>query len=135
MTPQAQLVSPMELSLGVHTDRSKDAPMQFTPILGSAAWSERSKANLDDVEVGDRLPRRLIERFVLMAMRSATVKRLRGGLWVAEIPGFAGVWADGSTADDAVEGLADVLLGWLELKIEDHDGDIPSVAGINLNWL
>lgn len=81
------------------------------------------------------MPRRLLDRYVLLATREATTRRLRGGRWVAEIPGFDGVWADGASAEDAFEGLEDALLGWLELKIEDQDRDIPLVADINLNWL
>jgi len=80
-------------------------------------------------------PTSLIDRYVLNAVRRASVEPMEDGYFFAEIPGIAGVWADGASESAACRELDAALRAWLELKIKHADRDIPEVAGINLNIL
>jgi predicted RNase H-like HicB family nuclease len=71
--------------------------------------------------------------YIEIAMSARKLERMEDGTWFAELPGFQGVWAQGATEAKATAELVDVLVGWMFLKIEDRDGDIPVISGINLN--
>jgi predicted RNase H-like HicB family nuclease len=68
------------------------------------------------------------------ALKQATYKQLEDGSWFAEIPGFAGVWANAETVEATREELYEVLQEWLLLKLKDGDV-LPVVDGIDLNTL
>ena len=72
------------------------------------------------------------EAYLEAAFEKSTAKQIDDG-WIAEIPGFDGVWSQGETREVAVAELRNVLAGWLCLKIEDRDDDIPLLDEINLN--
>jgi predicted RNase H-like HicB family nuclease len=73
------------------------------------------------------------ERYLNLALARRTLRQIEDHTWIAEIPGFEGVWANGASAEDAGGTLYDVLSGWLALKMEDGDDDIPVLGNINLN--
>jgi predicted RNase H-like HicB family nuclease len=77
----------------------------------------------------------LVKRYAKSAVRYAQVKWLDSGEVFAEIQGFQGVWAKGDTEADALKELEEVVEDWVSLKIEDKDGDLPIVDGIDLNVL
>lgn len=123
-------------SIGIDTTHVDQVVGSGYPAMPPILAIDRSDiAAVDPVEVGDRMPRRTLDRYAAFAMLGRRVQRLEKGLYYAELPGFRGVWADGDTAPEAESALREALLGWLEIKIEDHDGDIPVVAGIDLNAL
>jgi predicted RNase H-like HicB family nuclease len=71
--------------------------------------------------------------YIKAASANRQVERMEDGRFFAEIPGFDGVWAQGSTENGASTELEDVLISWLTLKMRDNDNDIPIVGGIDLN--
>ncbi len=72
----------------------------------------------------------LIE-YIQKAVERAEYKKLDDGTWYAEIPGFAGVWANKKSVEECRKELIEVLEEWLFLKI--HDGDpIPAIKGVSL---
>jgi predicted RNase H-like HicB family nuclease len=83
----------------------------------------------------DRLPHRLIDKYVRSAIRRAMTEQMSDGHWYAEVLILPGVWAEGSTKDEAMAQLAEVVKGWVLLKIEDRDRDIPVLETLDLNWL
>jgi predicted RNase H-like HicB family nuclease len=73
-------------------------------------------------------------RYCTEALQRAAYKVLEDGSWFAEIPGFAGVWANAETVEATREELYEVLQEWLLLKLRDGD-ELPVVGGIDLNVL
>ena len=79
-----------------------------------------------------QIPAETLSRYEKTALELARFERLQDGSWYAEIPGFAGVWANGDTEDACREELREVLKEWLALKLRDGDDDIPVMDGIDL---
>jgi len=84
---------------------------------------------------GGHLPLQIIDRYVKSAVRRAITEQMSDGRWYAEIPLLPGVWAEGDTESAALAELVPVTEGWLALKIEDNDRDIPILETIDLNRL
>lgn len=84
---------------------------------------------------GRLLPTQLIGRWVEAASRRARFEKFSDGTWYAEVPGATGAWANEATEDATDVALRKSLTGWVILKIEDRDRDIPSFGGIDLNVL
>jgi len=74
----------------------------------------------------------MLTEYTQAALRAAQYKRLDDGSWFADIPGFEGVWANGSTVEECRSELREVLEEWLILKIKDND-PIPSVGGMKIS--
>ncbi len=52
----------------------------------------------------------------------AHVEQTEDGRWFAHIEQCPGCWNDGDTADEALDGLSDVLRGWLAVSARfGHD--------------
>jgi predicted RNase H-like HicB family nuclease len=66
------------------------------------------------------------------ALEKAGYKVLEDGTWFAEIPGFEGVWANGTTVEGCRHELMEVLEEWLVLKIRDRDS-IPEIEGVGIH--
>ena len=73
----------------------------------------------------------LIE-YLNKALEGADYKKLEDGTWFAEIPGFAGVWANARTLEECRRELVEVLEEWILLKLQDHE-QVPVVDGIDLS--
>ncbi len=73
--------------------------------------------------------------YIELAMKKAKFENLEDGTIYAEIPGFAGVWAEGDTIPEVREELREVLQEWIELRLPDNDLGIPVVGGINVRQL
>ena len=68
--------------------------------------------------------------YIEAALTTAKYEKIEGGEKVfAEIPGFPGTWADGSTQKQAVAELREVLKGWIDLQLERGQA-LPSIKGI-----
>ena len=52
--------------------------------------------------------------------------------YVATLRDVRGPWAFGETAEAARAELQSVLIGWALLRLDDGDGDIPTVGGLSL---
>ncbi len=73
--------------------------------------------------------------YIEFAMKKAKFENLGDGTIYAEIPGFAGVWAEGDTIPEVREELREVLQEWIELRLPDNDLGIPVVGGMNVRQL
>ena len=77
----------------------------------------------------------LVQKWVQNAARLAETRRLSDGVWLATAAGIRGAAAEGESRREALAELPLVLFDWASLKIEDKDGDIPILGGIDLNDL
>ena len=73
----------------------------------------------------------MIAEYCGKALEKAEYRKLEDGSWFAEIPGFAGVWANADTVEHCRAELISVLEEWLILKIRDGD-PIPEVEGYKI---
>ena len=80
------------------------------------------------------IPEEILNRYVSMAMRAATPKRLDGDpeRFYCALERFPGVWADGASLKECLDTLEEVLRDWLLLKLVDKDLDIPVIDEIDL---
>ena len=69
--------------------------------------------------------------YIKVSLKKAEYKKLENGSWYSDIPGFAGVWANGNSVEECRDELQEVLEEWLILKIRDND-PIPIVNGLDL---
>lgn len=76
-----------------------------------------------------------IEKYVAAALRLALIEQLEDGTWYAEVAELPGVWAASDSETDLPSELELVLRGWLALKREDGDTDVPVLEGIDLRGL
>ncbi len=65
-------------------------------------------------------------------MRRASYERIEGGLWFASIPGFSGLWARGSTVEEARKDLVEALDGWIEVCAK-KGCPLPDIEGVSLH--
>lgn len=76
----------------------------------------------------------MLTSYITAAMQRARYELLDdqpAGPHYGEIPGFAGVWANGATYDDCREELQRVLEGWIVLGLRlGHV--LPTIDGIDL---
>ncbi|GCA77689.1 hypothetical protein MiTe_04545 [Microcystis aeruginosa NIES-2520] len=73
----------------------------------------------------------MLTKYLKQAMELATYEVLEDGTFYGEIPGFEGVYANGTTLESTKEQLQEVLEGWLILGLRlQHQ--LPIVDGINL---
>ena len=73
----------------------------------------------------------MLPEYIKKALEKARYKVLEDGTWFAEIPGFEGVWANGTSVEECRQELMEVLEEWLVLKIRDRD-TIPEVEGVGI---
>jgi predicted RNase H-like HicB family nuclease len=73
----------------------------------------------------------LVSQWVALATSHARVRRI-GDLFLADVVGIDGAWAEGESPEEALSALPDVLSDWVLLKLEDGDRDIPPMEGIKL---
>ena len=73
----------------------------------------------------------MLTEYIQNAIAMAEYKKLEDGSWFVEIPGFEGVWANGSSVEECRRELIEVLEEWLLLKIQDKD-IIPAVDGVEI---
>jgi len=86
-----------------------------------------------DPDVFKPLPMQLIRRYARTAADRGVVTPLEDGTWYIEVPRLPGVWAHGSTSDEAMAELPSVIEEWAVLKVQDGDRDLPTFGDINLN--
>ena len=74
---------------------------------------------------------KMLTDYIKVSLKKAEYKKLEDGSWYSDIPGFAGVWANGNSVEECRDELQEVLEEWLILKIRDND-PIPIVNGLDL---
>jgi hypothetical protein len=119
-----------------YTDRMELGPhlLRLESVEIEVGLDERVRKGIEDVPSLPPLPMQLIEKYVEVAMRHATLKQRPEGR-VATISGFHGVEARGHTEEEALEGLKEVLWEWTLQKIERREGGLPVIEEIDLNVL
>lgn len=76
-----------------------------------------------------------LEEYIAAAIVKARFETMEGGRTIyAEIPGFKGVWSQGSTRQEVLHELRQVLRGWIELQSE-RGGELPTIDGAKLEEL
>lgn len=71
----------------------------------------------------------MLTKYVQEAMRRAHYEVIKeDGSFLATIPGFKGVWANAASLEECREELQSVLEGWLILKLQDNDDDLPALG-------
>lgn len=73
----------------------------------------------------------MLNEYMDKAMQHAQYERIEDGTYFAAIPGFEGLWANGSTEQECKRELREVLEGWILLGIAHHDA-LPEVEGMRL---
>ena len=73
----------------------------------------------------------MIFEYCKKALEKADYRVLDDGTWFAEISGFRGVWANGTTVEECREELITVLEEWIILKLSDRE-PIPEIEGIKM---
>jgi predicted RNase H-like HicB family nuclease len=76
-----------------------------------------------------------LEDYIRAVVATARFERIDAGQTIyAEIPGFRGVWAQGSTQQQVLQELRQSLKGWIELQLE-RGNEVPSINGAKLEDL
>lgn len=63
----------------------------------------------------------MINQFIDQNLKRAKYKILGDGTYYAEIPRIRGVWANAKNLEDCRRELAEVLEGWLLIKVYSHE--------------
>ena len=65
-------------------------------------------------------------------MHRASYEKIEDGTWFASIPGFVGLWASGSTVEDARRDLLEALDGWIEVCVKTGQR-LPDIDTVSLH--
>ncbi len=74
----------------------------------------------------------MLLEYIQGALEDAEYKKLDDGTWYSEIPGFEGIWSNGTSVEECRKELIEVFEEWLILKLKDGDA-VPVVNGIDIN--
>jgi predicted RNase H-like HicB family nuclease len=122
---------PAELLKTPSRQSNETTPVGHLTFVLSSADNELNPATIISFEKGPVLER--LTAYVNAALRELAIERLDDGSWYSAIPSCEGVWANSNLPGECLDELREVLLDWLLLKISSKDGDIPVLAGIDLN--
>ena len=76
-----------------------------------------------------------LEDYIRAVVATARFEKIDAGQTLyAEIPGFRGVWAQGSTQQQVLQELRQSLKGWIELQLE-RGNEVPPINGAKLEDL
>jgi predicted RNase H-like HicB family nuclease len=75
----------------------------------------------------------MITEYIAKAMARAEVKQLEDGTYFASVPGLQGPWGNGSTKEECLGELREVLEEWLVASLRDDD-ELPEIEGVSLNF-
>lgn len=93
------------------------------------SWSQEAVETAED----DDILQRLIQRWVRAAVGHHVVRSISDpDGYVATVAGIDGAWGFGDSPEEARSELESVLFGWVSLKLEDGDDDIPNMEGVYL---
>jgi predicted RNase H-like HicB family nuclease len=70
--------------------------------------------------------------YVRVAMQHAKYEAMDEGGWYASIPELSGLWATGSTIEDARKELIETLDGWIDVHFKTGHHHIPPIDGVNI---
>ena len=76
---------------------------------------------------------RLVAQWAEIAVSHAAVRGIDDPPgFTAAVAGVDGAWGFGASPEEALAESRSVLVDWARLKLEDGDGDIPSMEGVHL---
>jgi predicted RNase H-like HicB family nuclease len=103
---------------------SVEPPKNGLPIV--------TRARTDgDFLIANLTRRPQLKPYVEAATRSARLQEVEPGHWYADLEIFPGVWADGTSPEECLATLADVLHEWLLIKLAHGDHDIPIIGHLD----
>ncbi len=70
--------------------------------------------------------------YVKATLRRANYEYLEGEGWFASIPGFDGLWAIGTSVEEAREHLIETIDGWIAVHVRVGKNRLPDVDGVSL---
>ena len=70
--------------------------------------------------------------YIKAAMLRAQYEQMEDGEWFASIPGFDGLWAAGSSVEEARQHLIDAFDGWITVHVMRGKNRAPDVGGVSL---
>jgi predicted RNase H-like HicB family nuclease len=73
----------------------------------------------------------LLTTYIQHALRRAVIERIADGTYVGEVPGLQGVLANAPTAEACRAELAEVIEGWVLVRIASGL-DIPAIDGVTV---
>jgi len=74
----------------------------------------------------------MLTHYIHQVMRRAHFEIMENGRFYGSIPGFQGVWSEGTSLEECRDDLVEALDGWLIVKLRCGD-DVPVVDGIDIN--
>jgi len=76
----------------------------------------------------------MLTEYIETAMKKAKYEEMEDKEgYFGTIPGFKGLWASAKSLRECRRELRSVLEDWILIKLHHNDGDLPLVAGLNLN--
>jgi predicted RNase H-like HicB family nuclease len=111
-----------------------EAEGDVTPQFSFELEADRTEV-LVAAEPDGFVPEQILERYIATALRRVLGETMEDGRFFVSIPALGDVWAEGATADEAMNELEDVVRQWVLMKIEDQDHDIPVLETLDLNRL
>ena len=69
--------------------------------------------------------------YLQAAMDRAEYERMEDGEWYAHIPEFKGLWATGSTKEQAQSSLYTALDGWIHVNAHVAKQQLPRLNGLS----
>jgi len=75
----------------------------------------------------------MITEYIDKALTRVKVKRLEDGTYFASVPELRGPWANGTTKDECLTELREVLEEWLVVSLRDDD-ELPEFGSVSLNF-
>lgn len=74
----------------------------------------------------------MFTEYVEQAMRKASYELIEDGTFFGTIPGFDGLWANGSTLEECREELITTLEEWLITGLWLNDESIPKLGKVDI---
>jgi len=140
----ASFLRPTTTPERVKSQFAEDFEAEFAPRLGGVDLTRMPRlADIEphfsggapeaDAPAAADVRHKLIVLWADIAVRHAVVRRSEDpDELIATVAGLPGAWGAGATPDEALGDLHSVLIGWVTLKLDDGDRDIPDMEGIRL---
>ena len=74
----------------------------------------------------------MLTNYIHHVMRHAHFELMENGQFYGSIPGFQGVWSEGTTLEACRDELIEVLEGWMIVRLRCGE-DVPVMDDIDIN--
>ena len=111
----------------------KPQPVQTLAHLETRLPHTEATAEQESPEANAEMRSSLIEQWAEIAASQAVLSNIDDPPgFIATVNRAKGAWGFGDSRQAAIDDLRSVLVGWVTLKLEDGDDDIPSMEGVQL---